>query len=373
MTIQIKKQSMAYKVLKSVALNAPMKRIELSKILEIKKPNITTTLAPLMADGLIIEETPGNIRSGLIMSNKHFVLSFELTETSLNYTKVFLNGECSEITSVTLSSIKVSDVCSQIKAILDTLDSNSKYFAGASIVVPGQIDRKSGIVLYSARIQWESVPLAEMLYDLTKIMFSIDNNTRCQLRKIDWYDNYLTRSSSTIFISIDEGVGCSLSISGQILEGSNLAAGEIGHLVAGNENRVCRCGKLDCLQTYCNLPQLLADTEQVLSGNIISIDEAYSISSNKLTIDNILNRVAKKLSSVLIPSISLLDPQTILVSCSDPTVAKLISKHMTKYLEEQHVGSRASQPMITPISADTRYGLMGAASLSFESLFLKRV
>ena len=365
---------MAYKVLKAVAINAPMKRIELSRTLEIKKPNITKTLAPLMADKLIMEETPGNIRSRLVMSNKHYALSFELSETKINYAQVFLNGDIGKVTTIALANNVVDCVISTIKEIVAKESTRSERFLGASIAIPGQIDSKNGKVIYSARLQWDNIELAENLLSETGVKFSIDNNTRCQLRKLNWYDNYTTRSSNTLFITIDEGVGCALYINGGILEGNNFMSGEIGHLTAGDESRACRCGKLDCLQTYCNISQLLADVKRILNNDqLSSIAEAYKDINSRTVVDNILNRSAKILASVLQASLSLLDPQKVILSCADKTTAKLLAKHMEMHLQNNYIGQHSTVPSITPSSANTPCTLMGAASLCFEEIFLARM
>jgi len=55
---------------------------------------------------------------------------------------------------------------------------------------------------------------------------------------------------NVVMMTLGTGVGSGFVVNGEVVEGSNGAAGEIGHLTVPSSNNIrCNCGKMDCLET----------------------------------------------------------------------------------------------------------------------------
>ncbi len=66
-------------------------------------------------------------------------------------------------------------------------------------------------------------------------------------------ESRLTGQPNLIALKLGTGIGAGLVLNGQIIRGDKGAAGDVGHTRAGHtdpEPRQCRCGNLDCLETY---------------------------------------------------------------------------------------------------------------------------
>ena len=61
-----------------------------------------------------------------------------------------------------------------------------------------------------------------------------------------------------MLIRIGAGVGASLCLNGQIIDGATSMAGEIGHVVVDPEGPACACGKRGCLEAYLSTNNLYA-------------------------------------------------------------------------------------------------------------------
>ena len=56
-----------------------------------------------------------------------------------------------------------------------------------------------------------------------------------------------------IMITLGTGVGSGIVINGEVVYGHDGFAGELGHTCAvRNNGRICNCGKIGCLETYCS-------------------------------------------------------------------------------------------------------------------------
>lgn len=68
-----------------------------------------------------------------------------------------------------------------------------------------------------------------------------------------------------IVITLGTGLGCGLIINGQLYHGHNSLAGELGHINAVPEGRLCGCGKNGCLETYASATGLRTTILEMLN------------------------------------------------------------------------------------------------------------
>lgn len=68
-----------------------------------------------------------------------------------------------------------------------------------------------------------------------------------------------------IVITLGTGLGSGLIINGELYHGSNSLAGEMGHILAVENGRLCGCGKNGCLETYASATGLRTTVLEMLS------------------------------------------------------------------------------------------------------------
>jgi glucokinase len=68
-----------------------------------------------------------------------------------------------------------------------------------------------------------------------------------------------------IVITLGTGLGCGLIINGELYHGHNSLAGELGHVNAIPEGRLCGCGKNGCLETYASATGLRTTILEMLN------------------------------------------------------------------------------------------------------------
>ena len=67
-------------------------------------------------------------------------------------------------------------------------------------------------------------------------------------------------------ITLGTGVGSGIVINGQMVYGHDGFAGELGHVIARRDGRVCGCGRKGCLETYCSATGVARTAREFLAA-----------------------------------------------------------------------------------------------------------
>lgn len=148
------------------------------------------------------------------------------------------------------------------------LDSAKLPVLGIVITVPGVIDA-GGTVVLSVRLGWQDVPLRAMVQQATGIPTLVGNALHAALAAEYFFGRL---SGNSLLVKIGMGVGASLCVNGEIVQGDNFTAGEIGHITIDPAGPECGCGKKGCLEVFASdraiRNRLVATPEQ--RGKILS-------------------------------------------------------------------------------------------------------
>lgn len=119
----------------------------------------------------------------------------------------------------------------------------------AGVGIPGTVNRETGMVEYANNFGFDHVPFVRMIEDLFPCPVFAENDAKAAA-----WGEYVAGagkgSSSMVMMTLGTGVGGGIILGGRLLEGYNMAAGEIGHMVIREEGKLCSCGRRGCLEMY---------------------------------------------------------------------------------------------------------------------------
>ena len=117
------------------------------------------------------------------------------------------------------------------------------------IGVPGAVNGETGMIEYAANLGFHNWPIVKMMEERlgTKVKIENDANAAALGEKIYGGGRNLDHF---IVITLGTGLGSGIIIDGKLLLGADGFAGELGHVCAVVNGRVCGCGKRGCLETY---------------------------------------------------------------------------------------------------------------------------
>ncbi len=138
----------------------------------------------------------------------------------------------------------------QIEQAIAESGVNKEQFLGIGLGMPGVINQAQRRSLIFERISdWKDIPVGEILSKRFEMPVLIENDVHTLVRaeRRLWHREEF---SNLLFISIRSGIGMSVVMNGQSLNGENGNAGFLGHMVVNTEGPRCTCGKYGCLEMY---------------------------------------------------------------------------------------------------------------------------
>lgn len=118
-----------------------------------------------------------------------------------------------------------------------------------------------------ADLPWKGVtPLGQMLESATGLDVWMANDANAAAIGEMTY-GCAKGMDSFIEITLGTGVGSGIVVDGRVLNGTHGFAGELGHMTFGfTSDRLCSCGRVGCLQTYCTASGITETARKLLDA-----------------------------------------------------------------------------------------------------------
>lgn len=158
------------------------------------------------------------------------------------------------------------DICAALEAKLAEKKLTRGDLIGVGIGIPGPIT-KDGTVLNCVNLGWGIIKIEEKLSQmLGGVAVKAGNDANVAALGENWQGGG-QGFEDLILITLGTGVGGGVIIGGQIITGSNGAAGEIGHMpiVTGEDAELCGCGKTGCLETVASATGIVREAKKLLA------------------------------------------------------------------------------------------------------------
>jgi glucokinase len=127
-------------------------------------------------------------------------------------------------------------------------DDKAKDAIGIGVGAPGNIEPRSGAVLYSPNFLWTDVPLGERLRKQFNVPVFVANDARCATLGEHTFGSG-KNTQNFVLLTIGTGIGGGIVSGGQLVIGNRAGAGEIGHhQIRPTDGFVCGCGKIGCFE-----------------------------------------------------------------------------------------------------------------------------
>jgi len=204
---------------------------------------------------------------------------------------------------------------------------DAKDIGGIGVGILGPVDQEAGIVLEAVNLNWQKVPLGEIL---TKefgrpvvLLNDVDAGVYGEYR---FGAGRSARTALGIFPGTGIGGGCVYD--GQIVRGKHHSCMEIGHIHVTTNGKLCGCGQRGCLETEASrlaisaevsmaayrgeAPTILQEAGTDLA-NIRSGVLAKAIAAGDKVVENIVRRAASMLGTAVATSVHLFGPDRIVL------------------------------------------------------------
>lgn len=365
----IKRNQNRSAILNAIQANGPLKRMAFSALCGIRKSSITSIVDELIENDILCNVDPNKPRSPLIFTtDKYFIAAAAVSVNRVDFALVDLRGEMHEQFSISydVNEIGSNDFLELIAHGIQLLiNKRPKSILSIGLSTPGIVDSDVGVCRYVINVpQLQDVKIKKFLKSKFDYDVFIENDVRASLWSTVWFDKSYVKTGDILYLEVGDGISTALLVNGVRHRGANSSAGEVGHLTAGTEKRVCRCGKFDCLETYSSLSAIITEINNLLPGCNIKTAKQIGENSGKQIVVNVLDRAMAKLADVVAPLVAYIDPQQILLGNQSQSFYEALLPVFEKHIRANLQGC-ASQKVdirIAPSSEDCALrGIAGVA------------
>lgn len=250
------------------------------------------------------------------------------------------------------------------------------------IGVPGTVNKKSGKVEFANNLGFHDEDLVGMLKEYyPDIPIAMNNDANAAA-----YGEFAAGAgrdvNSMIMVTLGTGVGGGIIIDKKLYEGTNYAAGELGHFVINCEGIPCNCGRKGCFEAYASATALIEQTIEAMKNekqsilwelcdyNLDKVEGKTLFDSVRLfdkTAERVLSQYIYYLSVGIIDIINIFQPDMICIGGGISKAGDLILDGLIQRVEnENYARTSDKQTKIVFATLENDAGIIGAGLLAKE-------
>jgi len=264
-------------------------------------------------------------------------------------------------------------------AIRDTLgktDLEVFRLSGIAIAAAGILDAKNGVVTSSPSLTgWHNVPLRDMIVGELGVDICLINDASAAA--LGEYRFGAGRGTGNlVYLTVSTGIGGGIIIDGNLYNGTDGCAGEIGHMIIEAEGPQCNCGNFGCLEILASGTAMANEAKRRISRNETScISEFAGGNSDNITAEivalaakqgdslacEVINRAAYYLGVGLANVVNIFNPEVIIIGGGVSKMGDMLLRPARKVVKQRAFRLPVRTARIVRSRLGDKAGIIGAA------------
>ena len=244
-------------VLKILFESSRISRADIARMTGLTRTTVSELVAEFINEGLVSEVGMGvsiGGKSPILLSvagDSRYMIALDLANNEFRGAIVDLRGQIREMVCLPVNGYNGERALEATFAIIDQLVKLPySPFMGIAAGTPGLVNSHEGVVVYAANLEWQNLPLRQILHERYGMPVIIQNDCQAAAMGEFIFGGTPPASRNMIVVRAGYGIAAGVIIDGAIFQGDGGFAGEIGHAVVVREDGLeCRCGKFGCLET----------------------------------------------------------------------------------------------------------------------------
>ena len=298
-----KKSSVQGRILEQFVSQGTFTIPEMSKAVSVSLPTATSAINELIKAGLVREVGKKDISSGripmaydLVPNAGYFVgVNPEMDCLALAASD-FCGNLITEKVRVPYTYENTPENLEQVAKIINdfiaTLPFAKEEILQICVNIAERVNPFEGNAYNMFTFLEES--LTSKLTKLIQIPVCIENDTR-SMTFAEFIKGRSKGLKNVIFANVCWGLAIGIIIDGKLYYGKSGYSGEFGHMTAYNNNIICHCGKIGCIETEVSGRALKRKlTEKILNGKTSILSDKVLNKKEELTMQDLLDAIAKE-------------------------------------------------------------------------------
>lgn len=276
-------------VVRALLLAGPLSRAELARRLERSPASLTKITQPLLASGLVREESatatvsekaPSESRGRpgaplVLRASRHLFVGVKVTADELYAVRADASGRVEASVHRVLEDRDPATVVAQIVELVKELGSPGPIQA-LGIGLAGQMSRFDRTVRANAYLGWDQVPLAQLLEEATGIPTVVSEDARALTAGVQWSGPGRGMSDFAV-LTVGVGVGLGIVLEDRVLAGPTGKVGRIGHTRVSDSGPLCSHGHRGCASAFLTTRAITQGIGVPHGRTDVDLDAAYGL------------------------------------------------------------------------------------------------
>ncbi|MCJ8006046.1 ROK family protein [Lederbergia wuyishanensis] len=369
-------------VLQLIMQNAPISRADIALKSGLNKGTVSTLVAELIEEQLIIETGPGVSSGGrrpvmlVFNENAGSTIGIDLGVNYILGILTDLQGNIIEKKRHSFNPTSFEHTMKQIHEDVQELISKAPKtpygIVGIGVGAPGIVDNNSSVVL-APNLGWKNSFLKEGIEEAFQIPVIIENEANAGAYGEKMFG--LGKSiDNLVYISTGIGIGTGIIMNEKLYRGSSGFSGEFGHMTINMNGETCRCGNKGCWELYASEQYVIqkALKLQLVSDENANIDQIIELAEHENdTAIELLKETAIHLGMGIVNIVHALNPQKIIVGNRLAGAKPWMEQIVQKYVKNRAMTSHQNEVKVQFSDPSFPATALGVAAFSVEH-FLKR-
>ncbi len=261
-------------ILDTIRSHQPISRAQIAQRLKLSRSTVSSIVEELLYKKLVVELGYGNStseggRRGLQLGfnpKSAYGIGLDIGGTKILIVITDLDG-CIEYREKVETTSDVNKIVEIIQQTIQKAGLTETDIIAMGVGVPG-IATKDGIVVDAPALKWTHLDLKSSLKQYFEFPIFINNDVNCAALGERWLGSG-KNADDLFFVAIGTGVGSAIVANGELIQGHDYRAGEIGYNISENDlnkklvNRVGEFGLFEskvsgsALKKSCDRPEQL--------------------------------------------------------------------------------------------------------------------
>jgi N-acetylglucosamine repressor len=375
-------------VLNLVREHQPISRAELARRMNVRRAALTLIVRELLESGEVIETGTAVAARGRrptllrIRTSGRLAIAVDVRPTQTTLVLADFGGTVLERDAFPTPARPddlARELGARIKKVLATdVTTTNATCHGIGVVVPGMVDRRGGRVIYAPRLGWRDVDLRDALATQVGIPVFVESAPiACALARLWTVTSDSRAVNNFAYVSVSDGVGVGIVVSGEVIRGEAHTAGEFGHVSLDPHGPLCACGRRGCWEAYaCNSATSMRYVAEVSGaqgggarangrrGPLPAVEEIVRRARRGERAAQVtLAATGREIGRGLAAVVCAINPKRIYVAGEVTAAWDLLEGPLREALVEGTLTTAARETPVIPDRAPGEYRLLGAIAL----------
>ncbi|MFL6161356.1 MAG: ROK family protein [Jatrophihabitantaceae bacterium] len=349
----------------AVLTRGPLSRRDAARLTGLSAASVTKLVKPMISHGYLVENVreagvPGRPQIPLqVDPARHHAVGIKLMDGEIVGVVADLHAEVQSahrMKYLDTSPHGVVDAIEEMTSILlERSPVKQERLLGIGIGLGGHVNGSSGVVVESPFLNWQNVPLRQLVAERMSLPVVIENDVNTLAVAEQWFGAGSSFPSFAL-VTIGVGVGGALVLDGQLWRGISGAAGEFGHMVVDPDGPLCHCGKRGCLEAVVGDNAIAAAMSAAAGRRITKVSQVVSAAhAGDPDARRVFTQAGVALGRAIAALLNLLNPPLVILSGEGITASDLFIDALRAELHRDAFSSTAADctVLVRPLPDET--------------------